>query len=82
MNLLHKEGDLVEIDATEIITYMMIIVFVIGIFYIAFQGNIIKKEGELKEGERVVGEKEIKESINRDVESIEDEVFDIGEMIK
>jgi len=82
LNLLHKEGDLVEIDATEIITYMMIIVFVIGIFYIAFQGNIIKKEGELKEGERVVGEKEIKESINRDVESIEDEVFDIGEMIK
>tara|TARA_Y100000310_G_C20231495_1_gene600456 strand:+ start:255 stop:467 length:213 start_codon:yes stop_codon:yes gene_type:complete len=68
-----------KIDINEWLTYAMILTFVIGLLYLGFY--VIGDKEELKEGEVVEGEKEIKEEILEDIEDIEDELNEIGDFI-
>jgi hypothetical protein len=68
-----------EIETSEWLTYAMILTFVVGLLYLGF--FVIGGEEELEEGEVVAGEKEIKEEILEDIESIEDELDEIGKLI-
>ena len=66
----------------EIISYMVIILFVLGIFYFAFSYTKTSENSNLQEGEIVQGEKEIKQELIKEADNIQEELNQIGDIIQ
>ena len=65
----------------ETISYIIIVIFILGIFYYAFYYQEHSKESKLEKGEIVEDEKTIKKEIIKEVDKIEDELREIEGII-
>ena len=66
-----------KINLLEIISYAVILILLLGIFYYAFYYNEYKEKSKLEKGEIVEDERTIKKEIIKEAGKIEDELSEI-----